>query len=462
MASWDQLSAQRREKLQSAALKRQLLDAVAPFSPYWRTRFADLGRAPGQLTSPAALRELPAVGERDLCPDGDPRGAAGLVLQTGEDGYALHAEGPKMRRALTRRLFAPRTYRAQLEAETRPTSSVFAGHGLRFPVASTRSDLDVVTRAGARLWQVLGLTSADVVVSALPHDSAALQQGLWLAALGSGSPLFAAGARAGSVAQSLALVPATVLVLPSSRAAELLARLAEREVDLSSVRTLLLAGAPDLQERADAAQALEPLAPSAVLLGVHAVEGHRLLWGECRQSGGDTGLHTYPDLEIVDVVDPETGEQTQDSGELVLTQLGLRGSALLRWRSGDLASVTTNACPGCGRTVPRVTDLARGALVPELALRAGAVSVDLRAVSSALTGRPDVSDWRVVLGRSSRDGSDQLLVHVQPDTAADPAEVAAGVARDIRLAAGLLPTQVVLAADGELPSGAGVTARILT
>ena len=53
------------------------------------------------------LAALPAVGERDVCPDGDPAGAAGLVLQAGESGYALHAEGPVLRRALLRRLAAP-------------------------------------------------------------------------------------------------------------------------------------------------------------------------------------------------------------------------------------------------------------------------------------------------------------------------------------------------------------------
>jgi hypothetical protein len=67
----------------------------------------------------------------------------------------------------------------------------------------------------------------------------------------------------------------------------------------------------------------------------------------------------------------------------------------------------------------------------------------------------------VVLGRSARDQTDELLVHVQPTASGDAAEVAVGVARDVRVACGLLPTQVVVVEDGRLPAGEGITRRIL-
>jgi phenylacetate-coenzyme A ligase PaaK-like adenylate-forming protein len=201
-----------------------------------------------------------------------------------------------------------------------------------------------------------------------------------------------------------------------------------------------------------------------VLLAVHVPDGHRLMWGECRPSSGATGLHTYPDLEVAGLVDPESGETAPGEGphEVVLTQLGLRGSALLRWRTGDLAeAVTDSPCPSCGRTVPRVVGTRRAALVPELALRTGARPVDLRAVMSAVSGRTDVRDWRVVLGRSARDDADELLVHVLPVPGTEASDVAVGVARDVRVASGLLPTQVVVVEEGRLPLGPPVTRRVL-
>ncbi|MCW2614161.1 MAG: hypothetical protein JWN08_1155, partial [Frankiales bacterium] len=388
-------------------------------------------------------------------------GAAALVLQAGESGYALHSDGPTLRRALGRRLAAPGSYRAVVEADTRPTSYVWAGQALRFPVASTRSDLDLVARAGARLWQVLGLTRADVVVSALPTEPTALVQGLSLAALGAGSPLLAPGPD--GAAEALRLVPATVLVVPAARAVEVVQDLDDLGAPLASVTTVLVAGAPSDGERAALVEALRAVGVTATVLAVHVPDGHRLVWGECRPSGGSSGLHTYPDLEVVELVDAETGESAgAGASEVVVTQLGLFGSALLRWRTGDVAeAVTTDACPSCRRNVPRVVGVRRGALVPELALRTGTRSVDLRAVASALSGRPDVADWRIVLGRSGRDGADELLVHLSPPAGTDAAAVAVAVAKDVRLAAGLLPTQVVVADDGALPLGSGVTRRIL-
>lgn len=466
MASWDSLTTRQLTAQREAAVRTQVLDAVAPFSPFWRSRLSALGRTAKDVASLSGLRELPAAGERDVCPDGNPSGAAGLVLQAKESGYALHADGPALRKALGRRLTKPDDYREIVEADTRPTSYVYAGQALRFPVASTRSDLDVVARTGARLWQVLGLSRVDIVVSALPAASSALVQALSLAALGASSPLFAPGGQVEHVVSTLNMVDTTVLVLPAVGGAELLGHLTNVGAALSSVTTVLVAGPPDPRERSAIADAMAGIRGSRpVLLAVHVPDGHRLPWAECRESGGRTGLHTYPDLEVVETIDPETGEQAGQQGpyEVVLTQLGLRGTALLRWRTGDVAdAVEEEACRSCGRTVPRVLGLHGGALVPQLMLRTGPQAADLRAIASALSGRPDVKDWRVVIGRSVRDGADELFVHVLPPGGVEQADVAVAVARDLRLAAGMLPSQVIVSDDGRLPDGTGLSERLLT
>jgi hypothetical protein len=169
-----------------------------------------------------------------------------------------------------------------------------------------------------------------------------------------------------------------------------------------------------------------------------------------------------PDLEVLHVVDPETGEPSAGPGELVLTQLGLRGSALLRWRTGDLVDgIDERPCPACGRRVPRVLGLRRRALVPDLDLRSGRAPVDLRPLAGTLAGRTDLDDWRLEVRRSPRDGYHQVLVHVAPSAGTPPATVARAVARDLQTGAGVLPTQVLLADRTGLPEGAGPSARVL-
>ena len=75
--------------------------------------------------------------------------------------------------------------------------------------------------------------------------------------------------------------------------------------------------------------------------------------GECQYKDG---LHINEDHFIVEVVDPQTGEQVPEGkeGELVFTSLTKEAVPVVRYRTGDLASVTFRPC-ACGRTLARHT-----------------------------------------------------------------------------------------------------------
>jgi hypothetical protein len=462
MAAWDRLGDKARLRLQDQLVRDQAR-AVAAGSSYWKQRFADIGRPADSVTSVAKLGTVPAVGERDVSPTGDPAAMAALVLHGGERHFTLHTSGPTLRRALRKKAARSREYARIVAQETRATSYAWTGLGFRYPVASTRGDLDVLARTGARLWSVIGATTDDALIAALPHG-AVEQVALHYAALGAGAPALFPGADPVEVIAAATLAPPTVLAVASAAAAELLAALSDAGVPLTQLRTLLLVGAPTDDERAAARTALADAGAGAgaAVLGAHVPSGGRLMWAECRDSAGASGLHTYPDHDLVQLVDPETGEPAVDraegAGELVLSQLGLRGSALLRWRTGDLvAGIDTARCGSCQRTTPRLVGVGRAALV------VGADSgrpLDLRALAGALSGRADLADWRVVLGGRARDGREQVVVHLAPS--GDPGEAAVGAAADIRAAVGMLPTQLVLAEDGRLADvpGQSLTRRM--
>jgi phenylacetate-CoA ligase len=67
------------------------------------------------------------------------------------------------------------------------------------------------------------------------------------------------------------------------------------------------------------------------------------------------GLHIAVDEFIVEVVDPSSGEYVGkgEIGELILTPINGRGTALIRYRSGDLVRMKESKCP-CGRTHPLI------------------------------------------------------------------------------------------------------------
>jgi phenylacetate-CoA ligase len=73
--------------------------------------------------------------------------------------------------------------------------------------------------------------------------------------------------------------------------------------------------------------------------------------GECALKDG---LHINEDHFIVEVVDPQTGEAVPDGkeGELVFTTLTKEAVPVVRFRTGDLSSVTYRPC-ACGRTSAR-------------------------------------------------------------------------------------------------------------
>jgi phenylacetate-CoA ligase len=75
---------------------------------------------------------------------------------------------------------------------------------------------------------------------------------------------------------------------------------------------------------------------------------------ECPE--GRAGLHVMEDHFLVEVIDPSSGEPLPDGedGELVFTTLTKEALPLLRYRTGDIASLTREPC-ACGRTLARMS-----------------------------------------------------------------------------------------------------------
>ncbi len=75
--------------------------------------------------------------------------------------------------------------------------------------------------------------------------------------------------------------------------------------------------------------------------------------GECHCHAG---MHIQEDHFIVEVLHPDTLQPVPEgtSGELVFTALAKQAFPILRYRTRDIAAITTEPCP-CGRTTARMT-----------------------------------------------------------------------------------------------------------
>jgi len=68
------------------------------------------------------------------------------------------------------------------------------------------------------------------------------------------------------------------------------------------------------------------------------------------------GLHIFSDVFYPEILNPATGEPVAEGqeGELVITTLTKEGIPLLRYKTRDIVSMTTEKCR-CGRTSPRIS-----------------------------------------------------------------------------------------------------------
>jgi len=76
---------------------------------------------------------------------------------------------------------------------------------------------------------------------------------------------------------------------------------------------------------------------------------------ECEKKNG---LHIYEDHFLPEIIDPETLEPLPEGeeGELVITTLTRKGTALLRYRTRDITSINYQPCE-CGRTIARISKI---------------------------------------------------------------------------------------------------------
>jgi phenylacetate-coenzyme A ligase PaaK-like adenylate-forming protein len=178
----------------------------------------------------------------------------------------------------------------------------------------------------------------------------------------------------------------------------------------------------------------------------------KMAWGECPFRPGETptGYHLYPDMGIIEIIDPETGEVQPDDtgGEIVYTAVDARGSVVLRYRTGDCidGGLTYAPCPGCGRTAPRlVGNISRRSEVRELHLdKIKGTLVDFNALEHLLDGEDSVGSWQLELRKLNDDplDVDELILHVESNNATKKEELGRTLSARMVEATELRPNEV--------------------
>ena len=221
-------------------------------------------------------------------------------------------------------------------------------------VAYTRGDIKLWSEVMARCLTIAGATPDDIVQNAYGY-------GLFTGGLGIHYGTLELGAAvvpmsSGGTKRQLKLMhDFTTTVLTCTPSYSLFMAEEARELGIdplkSPIRIGILGAEPwteGLRREIEAAWDMTALD----IYGLSEIIGP----GVAQECPEKNGLHIFSDVFLPEVIDPATGEDCPEgkAGELVITTLTKEAIPLLRYRTGDIVSITYQTCE-CGRTLPRIS-----------------------------------------------------------------------------------------------------------
>jgi len=233
--------------------------------------------------------------------------------------------------------------------------STSAAAGSPVAVGYTRNDIRTWTECTARVLAAAGITEHDVVQIALDYSLFSGGFGFHQGAEQIGASVIPASLTA-SVEKQIVIMrdfKTTALISTPGHAAEIAAGLEQLHIapEQLCLRLGLFGGerwSDPLRRQIE--ERLHIVATDTY--GLTEIMGTGVA-GECHARGG---LHINEDHFLVEVIDPKTLQRVGpgEEGELVFTTITKEGFPLIRYRTGDIASVDPAPCP-CGRTFARMS-----------------------------------------------------------------------------------------------------------
>lgn len=309
-----------RKKLREIQLERLkwTVERVYRLVPYYRQAFDEAGVKPEDIKSLNDITKLPFTTKTALR-DNYPYGLFATPLK---DIVRIHASSGTT--------------------------------GKPIVVGYTRNDLETWTNNVARIICMAGVTSEDVTQICFGYGFFTGGFGLHYGMEKVGATVVPASS--GNTEKQLMLMKdfgTTALVSTPSYALYMAEVARQTGVDLKSlsVRVGLFGGESCTENMRREIENLWPL-KATDNYGLTEVMGPGVA-GECTV---EPGMHINEDHFLVEIIDPETGEQLDygEEGELVLTTLTKEAIPVIRYRTRDITRLNPEPCK-CGRTTVRMS-----------------------------------------------------------------------------------------------------------
>jgi phenylacetate-coenzyme A ligase PaaK-like adenylate-forming protein len=310
------MSVDERAQLQQDRL-RSLVDRLIVAGGLQGRRLTDAGVAAGADVALPGLADLPTTSKQDLW-DAYP---FGLLAVDRTEVVAVHGSSG---------------------TGGRPTL-----------VGYTRADLDLWAQMCARSLGCAGAGPGSILHNAYGYGLFTGGMGFHLGGIAMGVTVIpVSGGMTERQVRLLEDLRPDVLTCTPSYAATLGDAVRAARADVSSLRAGIFGAEPWSESLRAQIEALLPLKALDVY-GISEVIGPGVAT-ECIEA--QSGLHVNEDHFIVECVDPSTGRPVDDGrpGELTFTMPTKQALPLLRYRTGDIASLARGAC-ACGRTLVRMS-----------------------------------------------------------------------------------------------------------
>ncbi|WP_265109816.1 phenylacetate--CoA ligase PaaK [Halosolutus halophilus] len=168
---------------------------------------------------------------------------------------------------------------------------------------------------------------------------------------------------------------------------------------------------------------------------------------ECHEA--QDGLHIWEDHFYPEVIDPQTGEVLPEGeeGELVLTTLTKEALPAIRYRTGDLTTLTSDECE-CGRTMVRMDNVTGRA--DDLLIVRG-VNLYPSQIEEVVLEFDEVAPYyRIDLYREDNLDRLELSIEREPDVAVDETELHDRVLTRLENVLSFTPDDLIIAEPGSI------------
>ena len=446
-----------------------------PFSAHYKKTFHDQRLTADSIQTLEDLARVPFTSKTDLpnTPE-NPQRFCDFILMSDEKilsrrpGTILHAL-----------LHGRKSVRAEFEAEFRPIFMTISPLGARtepVPFVYSQRDLANLAIAGKRVMEVCAAHREDRLLNAFPY---APHLAFWLthyAGTAFGAMMFSSGGGKvmgtdGTLRLIRKLKPDIFIGIPTF-VYHVLNQAVAAGLRWENLRYLVLGGekVSDGLRQKLRELARELGAPNVEVLAIYGFTESKLAWPECPfpHDQPSAGYHLYPDLGIVEIINPQTGAVVPNGqpGEIVFTPLAARGTVVLRYRTGDYVEggMVYEPCPYCRRSVPRLVGrISRSSEIKEMNLdKIKGTLVDFNELEHVLDDAPHIGAWQVELRKINDDPLelDEIILHVCKTNGTDEAQLRRDLSERCHQHLDIRPNQILFYDDEAMRQLQGVGTQL--